>query len=124
LESPVKNGIGEASRAVYILGTFLPLHPGGCMSRLPRLKRLTVFMVLAALGSVRPLLSQQKMDSISRDRATGILRDAYENVKKHYYDPKYHGLDLEARYHEYDAKIRNAPTLSQASLSWPLFLRA
>jgi C-terminal processing protease CtpA/Prc len=113
LESPVKNGIGEASRAVYILGTFLPLHPGGCMSRLPRLKRLTVFMVLAALGSVRPLLSQQKMDSISRDRATGILRDAYENVKKHYYDPKYHGLDLEARYHEYDAKIRNAPTLSQ-----------
>jgi C-terminal processing protease CtpA/Prc len=73
-----------------------------------------VLIVLAALYPAGPLLSQQKLDSINRDRATVILRDAYENVKKHYYDPKYHGLDLDGRYHEYDAKIRNAPNLSQA----------
>jgi hypothetical protein len=73
-----------------------------------------VLIVLAALYPAGPLLSQQKLDSINRDRATVILRDAYENVKKHYYDPKYHGLELDGRYHEYDAKIRNAPNLSQA----------
>jgi C-terminal processing protease CtpA/Prc len=63
---------------------------------------------------VYPLFSQQKMDSINRERAIDILRDAYENVKKHYYDPKYHGLDIDARYHEYDGKIRNANSLGQA----------
>jgi C-terminal processing protease CtpA/Prc len=73
-----------------------------------------VLIVIAALYPAGPLLSQQKLDSINRDRATVILHDAYENVKKHYYDPKYHGLDLDGRYHEYDAKIRNAPNLSQA----------
>jgi C-terminal processing protease CtpA/Prc len=70
--------------------------------------------VLAFYGA--SLRSQQppKMDSINLDRSRGILRDAYENVKKHYYDPKFHGLDIDARYHEFDAKIQNASSLSQA----------
>ncbi len=54
------------------------------------------------------------MDSINRDRAIDILRDAYDDVRRHYYDPKYCGLDIDARYHEDDAKIRNANTLGQA----------
>jgi C-terminal processing protease CtpA/Prc len=57
---------------------------------------------------------QTKMDSMNLDRSRGILRDAYDNLKKHYYDPKFHGLDIEARYHEFDAKIQNASSLSQA----------
>jgi hypothetical protein len=57
---------------------------------------------------------QTKMDSMNLDRSRGILRDAYDNLKKHYYDPKFHGLDIEARYHDFDAKIQNAASLSQA----------
>jgi C-terminal processing protease CtpA/Prc len=70
-------------------------------------------MVLAALP-IPAVRSQQKMDSLNLDRARAMLRDAYDNVKKHYYDPKFHGIDLDARYHEYDDKVRNAPTISQA----------
>jgi len=58
--------------------------------------------------------AQQKMDSFNIDRSRAILRDAYDNVKKHYYDPKFHGIDLDARYHEFDEKVRNAGSLSQA----------
>jgi C-terminal processing protease CtpA/Prc len=78
----------------------------------------TAFVVFVSLLAFcgASLRSQQppKMDSINLDRSRGILRDAYENVKKHYYDTKFHGLDIDARYHEYDAKIQSASSLSQA----------
>jgi C-terminal processing protease CtpA/Prc len=69
--------------------------------------------LLAAIPSAS-LFSQQKMDNFNRDRARAILHDAYDNVKKHYYDPKFHGLDLDARYHQYDEKISAAGSLSQS----------
>lgn len=91
------------------------------MSRTSIKTAIVVFVSLLALYGAT-LRSQQpsKMDSFNLDRSRGILRDAYENVKKHYYDPKFHGLDIDARYHEFDAKIRNASSLSQALASWLL----
>ena len=70
-------------------------------------------LVLAALP-IASLRSQQKMDATNLARAQGMLRDAYDNVKKYYYDPKYHGVDIDARYHDYNAKIQNATSLSQS----------
>src|ERR1700740_27756 len=77
------------------------------------LRMAGVAALLAAIPSAS-LFSQQKMDSFNRDRARSILHDAYDNVKKHSYDPKFHGLDLHARYHEYDEKISAAGSLSQS----------
>jgi C-terminal processing protease CtpA/Prc len=70
-------------------------------------------LALAFIPSAR-LLSQQKMDNFNRERAHAILHDAYDNVKKHYYDPRFHGLDMEARFREYDQKISNASSLSES----------
>ncbi|GAC1624309.1 MAG: hypothetical protein NVS9B13_18750 [Candidatus Acidiferrum sp.] len=53
------------------------------------------------------------MDSINEDRVKKMLRDAYEDVKKHYYDPKLHGLDWDARYHEYEERIKKSGSLGQ-----------
>lgn len=52
--------------------------------------------------------SPQKMTSIEMDRARQMLRDAKDAVKKHYYDPKFHGVDLDAAYQQYDDRIKNA----------------
>jgi hypothetical protein len=52
-------------------------------------------LLLAAIPCVG-LRAQQKMDSLNLFRAQGMLRDAYQNVKKYYYDPKYHGVDIDA----------------------------
>jgi carboxyl-terminal processing protease len=41
-----------------------------------------------------------------------MMREAYETVKKNYYDPSFRGLDLESRYQEYDEKLKNAPTMN------------
>jgi C-terminal processing protease CtpA/Prc len=72
---------------------------------------------VAALLAATPsaiLLPQQKIDNYNRDRARAILHDAYDNVKKHYYDTKFHGLDIDARFHQYDQKIVDATSLSQS----------
>ncbi len=38
----------------------------------------------------------------------------YQNVKKYYYDPKYHGVDIDALYRDYNSRMQNAASLSQA----------
>jgi C-terminal processing protease CtpA/Prc len=70
-------------------------------------------LLVAALAS-STVRSQQKMDNYNRDRARAILHDAYDNVKKHYYDTKFHNLDLDARFHQFDQKIVDATSLSQS----------
>jgi C-terminal processing protease CtpA/Prc len=75
---------------------------------------IVVAIVLVSLSGGVLCSQQTKLDSTNIYRARGILRDAYDNLKKHYYDPKYQGLDIDARYHEYDAKIQNASSLAGA----------
>ena len=69
-------------------------------------------MALVALAfAAQGLLArqQQKMNGMQRDEAEGMLRDARDAVKKYYYDPKFHGVDLDARYREFDERIKAAP---------------
>jgi C-terminal processing protease CtpA/Prc len=80
------------------------------MSRHCQTVVLLLLLVTPAAGQNAP----QKLDSVGMDRARQILRDAYENVKKHYYDTKFHGLDWDARFKEYDGKMASATSMSQA----------
>jgi len=75
--------------------------------------------VLSLAGILR---AQQKMSGLEMDRARQMLRDARDAVKKYYYDPKYHGLDLEARYQEYDQRIRQAPDFNNGMRMVAAFL--
>jgi len=79
-----------------------------------RILWLSLAAALLACLPVGITATQQKMDSFNIDRSRGILRDAYDLVKKHYYDPKIHGLDWDARYREYEEKTKNAPSIGQA----------
>ncbi len=71
--------------------------------------------MLIAFAPVSP--GQQPSSPVDRlniDRARQMLRDARDELKKHYYDPKFHGLDLDARYKEYDAAIAGATSVAQS----------
>jgi len=77
--------------------------------------RVVLFLMLVSVPQVcDKLAAQQTMDSFNVARAHGILRDAYDAVKNHYYDPQFHGLDWDARFHQYEVKLNSATTLSQA----------
>ncbi|HEX4008080.1 MAG TPA: S41 family peptidase [Acidobacteriaceae bacterium] len=51
------------------------------------------------------------LNSESQYRLHQILRDAHDEVKKHYFDPKFHGIDWEARFREADARVAQAHTM-------------
>ena len=84
---------------------------------------LAACAILLAAGSQR-VLAQQKISSTDRDRAEEILRDARDDVKKHYYDAKYHGNDLDARYKIYADRIRQAQSLGEAFRDIAAYLSA
>jgi Tricorn protease C1 domain len=79
-------------------------------------KRLLIafFLAMIAFGLVtRPPHAQETIDKTKLEWAHAILRDAHDAVKKHYYDPAYHGLNLDAQYRFYDKKIDSATSFNE-----------
>ena len=76
--------------------------------------------VAACLMALGTLLSAQGMSATDAYRVRNMLGEAYNVVKKNYYDAKFHGLDWDARYREYQEKLKSAPRRSTpASRSSP-----
>jgi len=64
-----------------------------------------------------PMLSmgqQRAMSSIDRDRAEGILKVIAADIKKHYYDPKFHGVDWDTKVEEARKKIEKETSFNMA----------
>jgi len=49
-----------------------------------------------------------------RQMVQDILKEAADDISKNYYDPKFHGIDLEARVRDASEKVSSAQSLSQA----------
>jgi C-terminal processing protease CtpA/Prc len=79
-------------------------------SRIALILFLSMSVFLAAHSVAR---AQQKFHNMQIDRGRGILRDARDSVKKYYYDPTYHGLDLEGLYQQYDERIKTASSFNE-----------
>ena len=78
-------------------------------------KRLSVACISVLVSCLAYVTgAQQRISSLDLDRSRGMLRDVHDAVKKHYYDATYHGLDMDARYREYDEKLKQSTSLGQA----------
>ncbi len=82
------------------------------MSRLCR--ALSLFSLLITI--TWPVLgwSQQQMSSIERDNAQDMLKIVAGEIKKHYYDPTFHGVDWDAKVAEARQKIASANSFNLA----------
>lgn len=66
-------------------------------------------------GMSRGLSAQeQKINSIDRQRAEIMLGDIHDELKKNYYDPSFHGVDMDARYKTYLERVKKSETLDDA----------
>ena len=72
-------------------------------------KLFTVMVSLLACAA-----SQQTLSNLDRGRALDMLKAISNDVKKHYYDPKMHGVDFDARVAEAKAKIEKATSFNMA----------
>jgi len=70
--------------------------------------------ILLCLGLAGPALAASgSVQSADRDRARAMLRNIKGELAKNYYDPGFHGLDLEARFKAAEEKIERAGSLGQ-----------
>jgi predicted metalloprotease with PDZ domain len=75
------------------------------------------FAALAALVCAITGSAQQKIERMTyeqRDAALQMLEFVRDTVKSRYYDPRFHGVDFNARYQAAKDKVKQADTLSEA----------
>jgi carboxyl-terminal processing protease len=81
----------------------------------PRIPKLPAIAALAVIlfAFVPFVQAQDKVQDKDRDRAGTMLRRIKEELKKNYYDPKFHGMDVETRFKTAEEKIKTATSLGQ-----------
>ena len=80
-------------------------------------RRLSIYSVkfaCVALLLVAQAWPQEKISKSDRDLAQDMLQVVQKDVRQHYYDPKLHGLDWDARVAEEKQKIDKADSMSMA----------
>jgi C-terminal processing protease CtpA/Prc len=65
----------------------------------------------ALLLVAAPSLAQNS--NFTREHGLMVLRVVKDDIKKHYYDPAYHGMDLDARFKQAEEKMRQATNVGQ-----------
>ena len=66
---------------------------------------LIVFDSCLVFTSVQPIRAQS-FGSQDRDRGATMLKIIKEDISKHYYDPTFHGIDLNARFKLAESKMK------------------
>jgi C-terminal processing protease CtpA/Prc len=72
---------------------------------------LGVMLLAGTFGFCR---SQQEFTAHDREFAEGILSQVYETLKHNYYDPTFHGIDIDQRLKTYADQIKTAKTMGAA----------
>jgi C-terminal processing protease CtpA/Prc len=57
--------------------------------------------------------SQEKATDLDRERGRTMLKRIKENLKDNYYDPKFHGVDIDASFKAADEKLKDARSVGQ-----------
>ncbi len=78
-----------------------------------KLSLLVAILLILIQGILISATGQATARSIDRDRGRMMLSVIKSDLKKNYYDPNFHGLDIEARFKEADEKIKQAASLGQ-----------
>ncbi len=71
---------------------------------------LLSFGLLFSMGVIGPLRVFAQVSGSDRDVANGMLSSTKNAVKKNYYDPTFHGVDLEFVFEQAKERIKTAPT--------------
>ena len=87
------------------------------------IRRAFLFVLLFVGLCPRYLLAQEApISSEERSIVETMLDEVKSDIKGSYYDPKYHGVDLDPRFKDAKEHIKNAKTYNQAiaSVAWAL----
>ncbi len=80
------------------------------VARSPRRSLLSLLLLLTS-GAVMP--AQSQISGPDRERGHVMLDQVKDDIKGNYYDPNFHGLDLDARFKAADQMLNKATSLGQ-----------
>lgn len=81
----------------------------------PPTSKLLIIVSLVALLALPTVVAraQDKVEDKDRDRGKIMLGRIKDQIKKNYYDPQYHGMDLDTRFKTAEEKIKTASSVGQ-----------
>src|SRR6266481_5595791 len=85
----------------------------GVISILLRTTGATGLLAIVLFAGASTARAQKSPSALEVDRTRVMLRAIKEDLKKNYYDPAYHGMDLEARFKTADEKLKTATSVGQ-----------
>jgi len=80
---------------------------------LQSLRRNFTVLSLVLIMGVAAARSTAQTIAFERDRGRSILSEIKSDIKKNYYDPTFHGVDLDARFKLAEEKIKQATSVGQ-----------
>lgn len=75
-------------------------------------RKLVRIMLFLMVGSWAITTSGQ-FTNFRKEEAVIVLKNAKDEIKKHYYDTKYHGIDLDAHFKKAEDRVREAQNTGQ-----------
>ncbi len=69
--------------------------------------------LMLLVGTLVSVFGQSPPSGFDRDRGRTMLNIIKNDLKKNYYDPNFHGMDVDTRFKEAEEKIKNATSLGQ-----------
>lgn len=74
---------------------------------------LTLALIIASVGSIGLTGAKGQNLNFERQRGSQMLSVIKEDIGKYYYDPGFHGIDLDSRFKMADEKIKQATSVGQ-----------
>jgi C-terminal processing protease CtpA/Prc len=74
--------------------------------------RLLPLFLLASLSAQQPA-PVRKLDSADLQRAHLMLKQAHDEIRKNYYDPAFHGVDIDKTYQQFDARLDASQSINE-----------
>ncbi|HEY6046126.1 MAG TPA: S41 family peptidase [Pyrinomonadaceae bacterium] len=74
---------------------------------------VTASLLLACSLTTLTVHGQKPPSGFEKERGRMMLSTVKDDLKKNYYDPNFHGMDIEARFKTADEKIKQATSLGQ-----------
>ncbi len=99
------------------------MHVGIRGGRSPVILQCAILLVFLQISmSARSSAQEAPINSQERSIVEAMLDDVKSTIKGNYYDPKFHGVDLDARFKEAKDRVKTATTYNQAiaTVAWAI----